>query len=152
MHVLISSDATSSGESRKQAAAEFLKSLNNTKAQIEAAGRWMLETALAMAAQFAGTPGKFAELRAVFQCRLDTGPVSADEQRLAIELKDAEIIDVETAMMRVNVDDVQLEQAKIAKRKAENAKLAPPGVDPATGKPIDPAKPAEPAPAKGAGA
>jgi hypothetical protein len=120
-HALISKDATASGEARKQAASEFVKSLNATKTQIEAAGRWMIETALAMAAQFAGQPGRFAELRAQFQCRVDLGAVSIAEEDSAIRLKDAGIIDLSTAMTRVGIDDPDAEEAKIQKRKAEAA-------------------------------
>ena len=125
-HALISKDATASGESRKQAAAEFVKSLNSTKAQIEAAGRWLIETALAMAAQFTGQPGKFAELRAQFQCRVDIGAVTSAEEDTAIRLKDAGIIDVSTAMTRVGIDDPDAEEAKINKRKDEQPKETQP--------------------------
>lgn len=120
-HALISKDATASGESRKQASSEFVKSLNATKAQIEAAGRWLIETALAMASQFAGQPGRFAELRAQFQCRVDLGAVSIAEEDSTIRLKDAGIIDLTTAMTRVGIDDPDAEEAKIQKRKADSA-------------------------------
>lgn len=118
-HSLISKDATASGESRKQAAAEFLKSLNSTKTQIEAAGRWMIETALAMAAQFAGTPGRYAGLRAQFQCNVDIGPMTSEEQKTIISLKREKIISTSTAMQRVGVDDPEAESAKIATEQTE---------------------------------
>lgn len=118
-HALISKDATASGESRKQAAAEFLKSLNSTKTQIEAAGRWLLETALAMAAQFTGQPGRFAGLRVQFQCRVDIGPMTSGEMDTVIALKREKVISTSTAMQRAGVDDPEAESAKIAKEADE---------------------------------
>lgn len=147
-HALISKDATASGESRKQAAAEFLKSLNSTKAQIEAAGRWLLETALAMAAQFTGQPGRFAGLRAQFQCRVDIGPMTSEEQNTVISLKRESIISTSTAMQRAGVDDPEAEIAKIAKERAEadartvnNAKAMAAIKQPEPGNPNDPPQP-----------
>lgn len=113
LHALISGDATSSGESRKQAQSDFKQSLSDTRTQVEAALRWLLETVLAMAAVFAGQPGRYASLRAVASCHLDLGPVSADDQRVTIELVDKEIISRETARARVGVDDVDAEATRI---------------------------------------
>jgi len=126
LHTIISRDATASGESRLQAAAEFLKSLNKTKTQIEMAGRWMLETALAFASDLAGTPGRFAELRAQFQCRLDVGPISSELQRLAKELAtgDDPLISIETAMQRIGIDDPSAELVLIEQRQAKKRELA----------------------------
>ena len=123
LHAQISGDATASGESRKQARADFEQSLLDTQAQLNRAGRWLLETVLAMGAAFAGTPGRFAELRAVFECRVDAGPMAADELRLLSELSGSQqLLSRETAMARVGVDDVDAEQERIASE--EEAKQA----------------------------
>lgn len=123
LHALISGDATASGESRKQARADFEQSLLDTQAQLNRAGRWLLETVLAMGAAFAGTPGKFAELRAVFECRIDAGPMSSDDLRILTELSGSQqLLSRETAMARVGVDDVDSEIERIASE--EEAKQA----------------------------
>lgn len=113
LHALISGDSTASGESRKQALTDFKQSLSDTRSQVEEALRWLLETVLALAAVFAGQPGRYDTLRAVAECRLDLGPVSADDQRIAKELVEAEIISRETARGRVGVDDTDAEAIKI---------------------------------------
>lgn len=113
LHAMISGDAAASGESRKQAMADFEQSLSDTKTQVENAIRWLLETVLAMAAVFAGQPGRYAALRASATCRVTLGPISADDQRVAAELVDKEIISRETARSRVGVDDTEAEATKI---------------------------------------
>lgn len=113
LHALISGDATASGESRKQARSDFEDSLADTKTQVEDTLRWLLETVLAMAAVFAGQPGRYASLRATASCRVNLGPISADDQRVAAELVKEEIISRETARSRVGIDDVDAEAARI---------------------------------------
>lgn len=121
LHVAISGDATASGESRKQARTEFEQSLADTKTEVEMAIRWLLETVLAMGAVFSGQPGRFDSLRATASCRIDTGPISADDQRVARELVEAEIISRETAMGRVGIDDPGAESARIESEQEASA-------------------------------
>lgn len=113
LHYALAGDAVVSGESRKQARDAFVKDLSYSAGKIEAATRWILETTLAMASYFAGTPGRYEGLRAYCEARIDGGPVSADELRVAIELVDAKLISVETGMSRVGVEDVDAEQSRI---------------------------------------
>jgi hypothetical protein len=80
LHVLIGKDATASGESRKQARAEFAASLETSKAAVDEVGRWLLETVLALAAAIAGVPGHYESLRCEFGCMVDAGPLTADEE------------------------------------------------------------------------
>jgi hypothetical protein len=128
LHALIAGDATASGESRKQARSDYERSLLTTKSEIDALVRWLLETVLALAAIFAGTPGRFAALRASCDCRIDTGPLSGDEQQQILNQVDKETLSRETAMSRLGVEDVAAEQARIAAeratRQAEAAQLA----------------------------
>ena len=114
LHAAIAGDATASGESRRQARADFEASLGATISEVEAAGRWLLETALAMAAAFANQPGRFDSLRATFTCRVDSGPISADEQKETRENVAAGLLSKETGMVRVGIDDTDAEKAKIA--------------------------------------
>lgn len=144
IHILISGDATSSGESRRQAMAQFLLSLLLTKAQVDAMGRWLIETTLAMAATFAGQVGRFAELRASFDSRIDPGPIPSEEMRLIIELVKAQLLSRETGMTRLQVEDPDAEMAKIeeedrklnierAKLQMEAAKNGTPGIGQVSG-------------------
>ena len=114
LHAMISGDATASGESRKQARADFESSLGPTTAQVERAIRWMLETTLALAATFAGTPGRYADLRAVVTCRVNSGPITSDEQDQTRQNVAAHLLSEETGMARIGVDDVTSERSKIA--------------------------------------
>lgn len=118
-HAAISGDATASGESRKQARAEYEASLNLTKAVIDNAGRWLLETVLFLAAQFAGRAGAFAKLRAEYESTVDAGPLTADEETSVTTQVDKGLLSHETAMSRLGVDDVDSEKAKIQREKAE---------------------------------
>lgn len=150
LHALISGDATASGESRMQARADFATSLRKTKTALDGCGRWLLETVLAISAQLAGTPGRFDELRAIFECRIDTGPLSSEEIRLVIEQHDAGLIDLEEAMQRAGVDDPQAMIAKVmaekdasmaraageTARRAVSPPVAPPVVAPMNGKEV----------------
>lgn len=125
LHALISGDATASGESRKQARADFEASLGPTVAQVERATRWLLETLLAMGAVFAGTPGRYADLRAVVTCRINSGPISGDEQNQARENVKAGLLSEESGMARIGVADVDAEKAVIATERNERMARAP---------------------------
>lgn len=132
LHRILDDASDPSGESRKEARVDFVSSLRKTRTQAEKALRWLLETALAMAAQFSGQPGRFAGLRVDAECRLDLGPVSAYDQEGAIKLRDAGFISLETGMGRVGVDDVDAEKTRIAAEKAEQPTQSQPVTDPTT--------------------
>jgi len=123
LHAMIAGDATASGESRKQAMDDFRKSLEPTKAQIDACGRWLLETSLAIAAQFSGQPGKFAELRAVFDSQVDVGRLTSEEINTMQAEVEKKLRSRENYMVAADVtDDTDAELSKIS---AENSKLNP---------------------------
>jgi hypothetical protein len=105
LHRLIARDATASGESRVQARADFVTSLRDTKTQLDAAGRWVLETALALAAALAGQPGRFASLRVRFESQLDTGPLSSEERRVIAEEVERKLRSRQNAMALLSIDD-----------------------------------------------
>ncbi len=114
LHVVISGDATASAVARIQARSEFLATLLLTQPEIEAAIRWILETALALAEAIAGTPGKYTNVvRAQVAVKLDAGPLTPEE-RGAIESSIGKTISQETAMLLLGVDDVDAEKAKMA--------------------------------------
>lgn len=78
LHALISGDATASGESRKQAMADFTASLGASQQAVEAATRWLLETAYALALVLTGRRIG-SEVRATVQCQL-SGIVPTSEE------------------------------------------------------------------------
>lgn len=113
-HIMISADATASGRSREQARADYVSSLADTQDQVEAAGRWLLETVLAEAEAFSGRPNVLsAQYRCEFTCRLNVGPID-NAARLADETSvEKGTLSLETAMQRNGVVDVDAEIAKI---------------------------------------
>ena len=123
LHALLSGDAASSGESRKQAMADFEESLLLTKPQVEAAVRWLLETALAMAAVFSGQPGRYAGLRVQVNCHLRVGPLSEGEQKLVGELADKKLLSKETARGRLGIEDPDAEAARVASEQQDEQVL-----------------------------
>jgi len=123
LYAAIAGDATASGESRAQARADFTLSLGDTIAQVEQAGRWLIETALALAAAFSGQAGRYEALRATFSCRVDTGPITADEQDQTRQNVAANLLSEESGMERIGVADVDAEKTKIAAQR-ENAQQA----------------------------
>lgn len=105
LHVAISGDATASGESRKQAKDDYRKSLDLTKPQVEAALRWLLETVLSMTAVFAGSPGRYDNLRITAECHIDLGAVSVEDIRVISQARQDGLLSQQTAVSRAGVDD-----------------------------------------------
>lgn len=123
VHALIAGDATPSGESRIQARADYVIDLIKAAGRVNILGRWLIETVLSLAAYLAGEPGRFDSLRATFECRIDPGPMTAEEYRLVMELVDKKLLSRESGMSRTGVDDVDAEKARID---AEAPAPAPP--------------------------
>lgn len=113
LHYAMAGDAGASGESRKTAMADYIVDLLLTKAQVERAWTWMLETALAMASVFAGTPGRYAGLRVACQAQMDAGPISTEMMRVVADLAREELLSRETARSWIGVDDVEAEAARV---------------------------------------
>lgn len=123
LHALAGVGADLSGESRIQARADFLTSLSDTETQVEAAGRWLLETMLAMAAAFSNQAGRFAALRATVACRLDAGPISSADQQATRDNVTAGLLSEETGMERIGVEDTAAEQARKSSEREQAATL-----------------------------
>lgn len=121
-----STDADISGESRKQARESYIKDLQTTANVVEGAVRWILETALAEAAFLSGNVGRYDGLRAYAQCKIDPGPVSPDDMRVAGEMMDKGLWDWETAVSATGVDDVDgiKERLKVERAANEGRALA----------------------------
>lgn len=115
MHVLTVSDGKVGWQSREQARADFEQSLRFTQSEAEALGRWTLETALALAEMIAGQPEHYTKsLRAVFQCRTDTGPVDHQERAQNDASYKVGSMALTTAMQRNNIMDPEAEMQAIA--------------------------------------
>lgn len=113
-HALMTQSVNASGMSREQARADFEMTLQPSAAEVNALGRWILETALAMAEAFAGQPGQYTKiLRAVFECVIDTGPITADERTALDSSVEAGTLSRETAMSRGGILDTAAEMARI---------------------------------------
>lgn len=124
LHALIAGDAAASGESRKQARAEFAASLGLTRVALDGLGRWLIETPLTLAAALAGVPGRYADLRAQFAVTVDPGPLTSDERAEYVTQWQAGGLSLETLLTRLGEDDVDAEIARIeTERQAGDAAL-----------------------------
>lgn len=113
-HVLISGDAMASAVSRVQARADFAQSLRLTRAPLQRAGRWLLETVLAYAEALAGVPGKYTGAwRASFECIIDTGPLTPEEMTAIRENATGRLISRGTARELIGVSDPDAERERI---------------------------------------
>lgn len=117
-HVLMTGDGNASAVSRVQARADYLNSLLLTKTEIDAMIRWLLETAIVIASGFAGLGDRYADLRIFASAKLDTGPLTPDEQRVIVERYKAGTLSKESTMHLLGVEDVDAEIARIEAEEA----------------------------------
>lgn len=115
LHILLARDATSSGESRKQATNDFTASLDLTAGPVQAGVRWLLATVLALASVLMQQPGRYRELRPTAEARLSAVQPTPEETRVVIERKDAGLLSKTTAMHETGVEDVDAEMELIKK-------------------------------------
>lgn len=123
-HVMISGDATASGESRIQARADHIAELRLTQAPIEQLGRWMLETLIVLADALANNgnqSGVLNGLRANFSCYLDAGPVDPADRAQNLAEMNAGALSKTSTIERNGTVDVDAEVARI--RSEPNAGL-----------------------------
>jgi len=107
LHVLMGDKATASGKSRLDARIDFLASLMITQPRVEALGRWLIESVLALAEAVSGQPGKYSDrMRGVYRCRLNSGALAAEEQIQLVERVEKGLLPKEWAMEMMGVDDV----------------------------------------------
>jgi hypothetical protein len=138
LHVMISGDASSSGESRKQARDDYTKSLEEMKSEVDYTGSSIMETVLSLVALFSKQPGYFNGIRVSFDCRIDPGPLSSEDRKTNIEEMKAEIKSMEDARIYAGSNDPDALAEQIEKERKEKAKNQPPPLIP----PSNPAKPA----------
>jgi len=112
-HALIAGDANPSGESRVQALGDFVESLNQTKAEIDGAGLWVIETVAAIASDLANMSAKFEALRGEFNSRLSPGPLPASLIKEIINQFEKGLLPREDTMAMLGVDDVDAAISRI---------------------------------------
>jgi len=131
-HVLLSSEASPSGRSRREARADYENSLKEAKLPIQSAGRWIIEAALALAEYLMQAPGRYTNtLRAQFDVRLNVGPVEPEDRAQNLEEWKAGARSLESIQISAGIQDPTAEQMQIsrepgarmdiAKRQAETA-------------------------------
>jgi hypothetical protein len=116
LHALISGDAAASGESRRQAVASFFSYLRTPKQEVDKAGRWICETALAYAGFLRGKAGQFSNLRVTYDSKLDMGAVPTAEIDLVERLVKVGIMSLETAREKIGIENPDIEARRIAEQ------------------------------------
>jgi hypothetical protein len=113
-HLATENTSDASGVAYQQARAQFESDLHRLKATCEGMIRDVLEAVLAMAGQMHPASATILQrYRVVVNLRISAGPVTADEARLAVELRNARAISHQTMQSRVGVEDPVAEQAAI---------------------------------------
>jgi hypothetical protein len=112
LHALIAGDASPSGESRRQAAADFLGSLGPSARAVEAATRWLLETAYSLALALMGSKAPDG-LRAVVTCQLSGTLPTVEELKETREAVGRKLLARATYQTAAGVADVQAEDEAI---------------------------------------
>jgi hypothetical protein len=120
-HALINGDAAASGESRIQARADFYNSVLPSARETETALTWLLETVLKLAAVISGQPDRYDALTVAVQARINTGPLTADERRIIVEMVEKSILSLKTALGMLGISDVEAELEQIAQEQEEKS-------------------------------
>ncbi len=123
LHTLLSGDAITSGDSRRQALAAFMSSLRIPKAVVESALQWLVETLLAFEGVLTGEPTKFNDIEVKATCRLDFGAISAGEIDLLERQVRVGIISLETAREKAGIEDLDAEEERVAEEVQLREKL-----------------------------
>lgn len=113
-HLAIDSTAQASGIAYEQSRAQFAADLKGLKGPAEGMLRDLLEVVLAYAGLMSTeAAGILSRYRVQVTLHVTAGPITADEQRAATELRDKRVISQETTMARCGIEDPAAEQAAI---------------------------------------
>lgn len=138
-HVLIVDKADTSGRAREVARREYERSLKESKTELDACGRWQLETTLWLAAQIVNQSNRYLALRADFNCLIDAGDPDPEKQKAALLLrqpggpKNQPLISDETARNWAGVEDAAAELARIEQESKLPEGELPEGLKPLEG-------------------
>ena len=112
-----------SGESRIQARQDFLKKEQRYKPDMDTHGKWGLTTLLHLVAELAGRPGYFRDYTIVFDTKVYAGELSADEKNVVVTQYEKGLIDRESAMVLLGIEDPLLVIDQIRLDQAEALEL-----------------------------
>lgn len=112
--VEMSDDATASGESRLQSFFDYLEDLEYFKAELDKAGRWMVETVWSLACDLAGVPGRDHDLDMYLSCNISMPHVPAPVRQALLQEVEQGLRSRESAMAALGITDVQAEMQRIA--------------------------------------
>lgn len=138
-HVLIVDKADTSGRAREVARREYERSLKESKTEIDACGRWQLETTLRLAAFVIGESSRYLPLRADFNTLIDAGAPDPEMQLSAMQMrqpggmKNLPLISDETARALAGVEDNGAELARIEKELKQPEAKSPVNLQPVPG-------------------
>ena len=119
LYVLMTADSTVSGESRIQARQDFLKKIQRYKSELDRVGTWLLTTLLHMTAAVSGKNAYFKGIGVTFDSKVYAGELSAAEKNVVITMHDKGLIDTESAMVLLGVEDPMIVIDKVRADKAE---------------------------------
>ena len=111
-HKLMGSDATASGVSRQQAAQDFISSVSPTQTQAKSGLEWMLRLALQMGA-YLSKRRPYENLEIEPKVVVTAVQPTPDEQRVALELYQAQVISLNETQKRVGIEDEEAETQEI---------------------------------------
>ncbi|NJK46218.1 MAG: hypothetical protein HC933_19920 [Pleurocapsa sp. SU_196_0] len=138
-HAQIMGDAVTSGISRQQATADHRSSANPMQTCVEDGVREILETALRWAAYLVAPNDssqyeRFESLRAVVDVRVEASMPTPEDDANTRANFDAGLLDEETAMQRIGVQDTDAVKARRERDRARAQALQPlePGEDPSS--------------------
>lgn len=138
-HVLIVDKADTSGRAREVARREYERSLKESKTELDACGRWQLETALRLAAYIIGESERYLPLRADFNTLIDAGAPDPEQQAMALQMrqpggmKNRPLISDETARNLSGIEDSAAEESRIDKESTLPEAELPEGLKPVPG-------------------
>lgn len=120
LHALITGDAATSGESRKQALTDFVSRCLDFKDEIDAAGAWLCEVALLLAAGLIGQSDKYLPLKVVFDSKIFVGDLTVEEQNAVLSQVEKKVRSRKSARVILGIPDNDAEEEQI-KRESESA-------------------------------
>jgi hypothetical protein len=113
-HVLLNASELPSGTSRDQARADFKQGLEDLAGEMNDAGVWLMETVLAFAEYLTNQPGFYTNrFHCEFIARINTGPLSTEEQQNTMLAVEKKLMSPETAMDRLQIPETDAEQRRI---------------------------------------
>lgn len=118
LHVVLNRSAVASGQSRIEARSDFLASLITSKTSLDKAGRWLLTAVLRFAAQLAGQPGQFANVRVEFDTIVYAGPLTPEERTALLAEYREGVRSLESTMILLGEDDPAAEMLRIEQERA----------------------------------